>query len=133
MVSLRRPTPLLAALIALFVLAPAANADGPRQEHWQGTWKTTHQFGTPTLKLTQEGDEVSGVYRDNGKEIGKIWGSLSGRKFRTWSGRFKDHDKSSKGKFTVRLQSDDVSFEGTFKTCGVFVCSDPFAWTGEKK
>ena len=87
----------------------------------------------PSYVLKQEGFDVEGVYRDDGKEIGKIWGSLSGRKNRTWSGKFKDHDKSSKGKFTVKLEEDDVHFEGTFKTCGTFVCSDPYDWKGAKQ
>ena len=109
-----------------------ATAGKPSQEHWEGKWRTVHQFGKPKLVLKQKGDEVTGVYKENGKKIGDIWGTLSGRKNRTWSGRFRDKGKSSKGKFTVRLQSDLVSFEGTFKTCGTFICSDPFGWTGDK-
>ena len=115
------------------VIAPQASA----ADNWSGTWNTSHKFGTPKLKLDldhQRGpDRVEGIYKDNGRKIGDIWGDLSEQKT-VWSGRFKDtNGDGSKGRFTVSLQSDQVSFIGGFKTCGMtgLGCSERYRWTGE--
>jgi hypothetical protein len=115
------------------VLAPAASA----ADNWSGIWNTKHKFGTPKLKLDldrQRGpDRVEGIYKDNGRKIGNIWGDLSDHR-KVWSGRFKDtNGDGSKGKFSVTLKSDEVSFDGWFKTCGITgqFCSERYDWKGE--
>ncbi len=108
------------------VAAPAASAD-----NWSGVWNTVHKFGTPKLKLEKDGGRVEGIYKDNGRKIGDIWGDLSEHRT-VWSGRFKDtNGDGSKGKFRVELQSDQVSFNGWFKTCGFIQCSERYNWTGQ--
>jgi hypothetical protein len=114
------------------VVPPAMAAD-----NWSGIWHTKHKFGTPKLKLDlnrEPGpDRVEGIYKDNGRKIGDIWGDLSEHRT-VWSGRFKDtNGDGSKGRFTVNLQSDQVSFKGGFKTCGItgLGCSERYKWTGE--
>jgi hypothetical protein len=127
------------ALTGGLVLASAAVLASPASaaDNWSGIWHTEHKFGTPRLKLEldrQRGpDRVEGIYKDNGRKIGDIWGDLSDHRT-VWSGRFKDtNGDGSKGRFTVNLQSDQVSFKGGFKTCGItgFGCSERYRWTGE--
>lgn len=126
------------ALAVGVLLATGAVAATPASaDNWSGTWNTVHKFGTPKLKLDrdrQQGpDRVEGIYKDRGQVIGKIWGDLSERST-VWSGKFKDtNGDGSKGKFSVELQSDQVSFRGWFKTCGFTgqFCSERYKWTGD--
>lgn len=127
----RITTGLALALTMGALLAPPAMA----ADNWSGIWNTAHKFGTPKLKLDlvrQSGaDRVEGIYKDNGRIIGDIWGELSEHRT-VWSGRFKDREgDGSKGKFAITLQGDQVSFRGWFKTCGRVLCSERYRWTGE--
>ena len=119
-------------LVASFLFAPPAHA----ADNWSGVWHTEHKFGSPKLKLDldkEKGpDHLDGTYKNSDDTKGKIWGEVSksgGEE--VWEGRFKDNNGNSKGKFHIVLKSDKVSFKGWFKTCGNFVCSEKYKWTGE--
>lgn len=111
--------------------APAQAADS-----WSGVWNTTHKFGTPKLNIELDKDKgpdtLEGTYKNDSGTKGKIWGEVErDGGAQVWTGRFKDNDGASKGKFRVVLQSDQVSFKGWFKTCGSVGCSEKYDWTGE--
>jgi hypothetical protein len=117
------------ALGAAVMLAPPATGDCSGSCHWDGNWQTHNQFGSPKLILTEEGRDVSGRYTDDGGEVkGKISGELSSHK-RVWEGRFHQTvGGTDRGKFSVTLQGDDVSYKGTFHSQS---CPDQCNWTGE--
>jgi hypothetical protein len=120
----------LAILGSLVLTAPAHS----RADNWSGIWRTEHQFGTPKLFLHYHEDDgiVSGTYKENGQLKGRITGDLTKRRSGDiWAGKFKDADGASVGKFRVVLNSDAVSFDGWFKTCGTFTCSQKYPWHGE--
>jgi hypothetical protein len=119
------------ALLGAFLTATPAHA---RADNWSGIWRTEHQFGNPKLFLHYNEDDgvVKGTYKEDGQLKGRISGDLT--KKRTgdvWQGKFRDEDGASVGKFRVVLNSDQVSFDGWFKTCGSFVCSEKYPWHGE--
>ena len=120
---------LIGVLAAGAMLALPATTAGAGAEWWDGHWHTTNHFGTPSLKLTQDGNTVEGIYKDNGGATkGTIGGELSDHKT-VWTGSY--HGNDDKGKFRVELQSDNVSFKGWFKSCGSVTCSQKYDWTGE--
>ncbi len=119
-------------LLAGLLLAPPAHA----ADSWSGIWTTEHKFGTPTLdiELTKDKgpDTLKGRYTNSDGTTGKIVGTVEkdgGEQ--VWSGKFKDDSGASVGKFSVKLQSDQVSFKGWFKTCGSLLCSEKYKWKGE--
>lgn len=120
------------ALVAGLLLAPPAQA----ADSWSGIWTTVHKFGTPTLDIELKKDKgpdtLKGTYTNSDGTTGKITGTVEkDGSTQVWSGKFKDDSGNSVGKFSVKLQSDEVSFKGWFKTCGSFVCSEKYKWKGE--
>lgn len=121
-----------ALVTSVLFAAPAHAAD-----NWSGVWNTHHQFDDVTMKLDldkQKGpDDLDGTYKNaSDGRTGKLNGTVSKSSGEeVWSGKFRDDDGASKGKFHITLQSDKVSFKGWFKICYTFTCSEKYKWTGE--
>lgn len=86
---------LAAAALGISVLAPASQAN-----HWEGTWRYTHQFGSGTMQLCEvfrqrnSGGFIRYVYGTYGPigeaPTGRIWGDLIGGNNSRWNGAFRD-------------------------------------------
>jgi len=114
---------LAVSLFAGALIAPSATAV---QELWAGNWNI-HQGRT--MILHQDGQVVHGHWEgaSNGKIQGEVYDAGQ-----SWAGTYKDTGSGDKGKFNVKLTSDQEHFHGWYKSCGYLTCDSRTDWGGKR-
>ncbi len=102
-----------------FAIILFAAAAARAQDSFAGTWETT--FGK--MKLTQEGDKVTGFYEMEGRRC-SIEGKLEKKRF-----SFHYQEPSARGEGFFDLSADGRSFTGKWRQNGEGEFSD---WTGTR-